>query len=296
MQIIDLARPAMAPEPTAEPAPAPAPAYRLRLASGAEDVARCLALRSRVFRHSAGTGAAMTGAAGAADGDAHDADCHHLLVEVQRSGDLAGTCRAMPLRNGADAARRAYSAQYYGLAPWAGIADPMLEIGRFCAADGHHAPEVLRLIWAGLAALALGQGARFLFGCASFAGAEPDRHAPALGWLAAHALAAPARRPTRRARATLHLSDLPAHATAPRLGALSVPPLLRGYLGLGARVSDHAVIDHELDTIHVLTLLDVADIAPARARMLRALAARVAPQLAGAVPPLAQGTRAIGCP
>ena len=60
---------------------------------------------------------------------------------------------------------------------------------------------------------------------------------------------------------TLNLPDL-----AP--DALRLPPLLRFYLALGARVSDHAVVDRDLDTLHVLTLLRPADIPPARLRAL----------------------------
>ena len=54
-----------------------------------------------------------------------------------------------------------------------------------------------------------------------------------------------------------------------KLGGL--PPLLRTYLAMGGWVSDHAVIDRDLDTLHVFTAVEVARIPPARARALRAL-------------------------
>jgi putative hemolysin len=53
---------------------------------------------------------------------------------------------------------------------------------------------------------------------------------------------------------------------------LGVPPLLRTYLGMGGWVSDHAVIDRALDTLHVFTGVEIARIPPARARALRAIA------------------------
>lgn len=52
---------------------------------------------------------------------------------------------------------------------------------------------------------------------------------------------------------------------------LELPPLLRTYLLMGGRVSDHAVIDTELDTLHVFTGLEIAAIPGAGARALRAL-------------------------
>lgn len=50
-----------------------------------------------------------------------------------------------------------------------------------------------------------------------------------------------------------------------------LPPLLRGWLALGAEVSDHAVIDRDLGTMHVFTALPVAAIPPGRAAMLTGL-------------------------
>ena len=50
-----------------------------------------------------------------------------------------------------------------------------------------------------------------------------------------------------------------------------MPPLLRGYLTMGARVSDHAVIDRDLGTTHVFAGLPVADMPAPRRRLLAAL-------------------------
>ena len=36
-----------------------------------------------------------------------------------------------------------------------------------------------------------------------------------------------------------------------------LPPLLKFYLKLGGKVSDHAVIDRELDTLHVFTYVNL---------------------------------------
>jgi L-ornithine Nalpha-acyltransferase len=58
----------------------------------------------------------------------------------------------------------------------------------------------------------------------------------------------------------------------PRRAALSMPPLLRTYLAMGGWVSDHAVVDRALNTLHVFTALEIAAIPPARARALRLIA------------------------
>jgi hypothetical protein len=41
---------------------------------------------------------------------------------------------------------------------------------------------------------------------------------------------------------------------------------------MGGWVSDHAVIDRQMNTLHVFTGLEIAAIPPNRARLLRALA------------------------
>jgi L-ornithine Nalpha-acyltransferase len=51
-----------------------------------------------------------------------------------------------------------------------------------------------------------------------------------------------------------------------------MPPLLRTYLAMGGWVSDHAVLDRDLDTLHVFTAVEIAAIPPARARALREIA------------------------
>lgn len=254
--------------------PRPAQArYAVILTDDPAMIARAQALRAAVFR----------GPRAPPDRDAFDTACQHVLVEEVETGLIVACARALPLAQGRAAAQDSYSAQFYGLESLARLPGAMLEIGRFCAAPGHRDPAVLRLIWAGLTAVADRAGAGVLFGCASFPGADPARHGAALGVLAGRHLLPPELAPTRRAVETLDLAQA-AEPLPPRDALLAVPTLLRGYLALGARVSDHAVIDRDMNTLHVLTLLQVAAIAPARLRLLRAEAARAAPRFARGVP------------
>jgi putative hemolysin len=52
---------------------------------------------------------------------------------------------------------------------------------------------------------------------------------------------------------------------------LRMPPLLRTYLMMGGWVSDHAVVDKHMNTLHVFTGLEIGAIPPARKRLLRAV-------------------------
>jgi len=108
-----------------------------------------------------------------------------------------------------------------------------------------------------------------LFGCSSFQGSDPDRHRQALALLRGH-LAPTDKRPGRKAREVFDLTTLP--AVDARQGLLAMPSLLRTYLAMGGWVSDHAVIDRTLDTLHVFTAVEIDRIPAARARALRAIA------------------------
>ncbi len=94
---------------------------------------------------------------------------------------------------------------------------------------------------------------------------DPARHRPALARLAPF-LAPPGLGPLRLAAEVAPIVAGPA-------GDAPLPPLLQTYLAMGGWVSDHAVVDRELDTLHVFTGVEIAAIPPARARLLRAMAA-----------------------
>ena len=226
-----------------------------RLARDAADLARAQALRHLCFHGRAGL-----------DRDPFDSLCDHVLIEAE--GRLLGCYRLMHLPDAA-ALAGCYSAQSYDLTALSAMAFPMLELGRFCSAAPDLDGDVLRLAWAALARQVDALDARALIGCTSFAGTDPAPHGAGLALLAAHV--GPAHlAPARRAAEVIRLADLP--AADPRQAARDLPPLLRSYLGLGGWVSDHAVIDRAMNTLHVFTAVEIAAIPPGRARALRALA------------------------
>ena len=240
--------------------------YLARLATDDAEVAAAQALRHRRFLFDRGLAAAPRGR----DADGFDAACQHILVEERRSGALVCCCRLMAL-TGASAGRDSYSAQFYDLAPLARLGGPMLEVGRFCLHPDWHDPDILRLAWAAMTLLVDRDGIRLLLGCSSFPGSDPLPHLPALRFLQRH-LAPPDWRPGRKAAEVIGFADLPGGAE----GGAAVPPLLRTYLAMGGWVSDHAVIDRQLDTLHVFTAVEIDRIPPARARALRAIAGTAA--------------------
>ena len=58
------------------------------------------------------------------------------------------------------------------------------------------------------------------------------------------------------------MDRLPAAAVQPRSALQSLPPLVKGYLRVGAFIGDGAVVDHQFGTTDVLVVLPVEAINP----------------------------------
>lgn len=229
--------------------------YTVRPAAGPVDRAAVMALRALCF------------GAGGARADAHDAQATAMLVE--QAGALVGSFR-MARHDGAGLAR-SYAAGFYDLTALAGYRGGLLELGRFCIHPDHKDPDIARVAWAALTQAVDAQGITLLFGCASFQGTDPAPYRDAFALLKHRHLAPEHWRP-RVKSAQIH--DYAAQPGAPcdlRRANAAMPPLLRSYLAMGGWVSDHAVIDREMGTLHVFTALEIGAIPPGRKRLLRAL-------------------------
>jgi L-ornithine Nalpha-acyltransferase len=234
--------------------------WEARLARSAEEVSAVLALRTRAFRGG-------DGAPRGRDGDRFDAEALHLWVGTAGSGAPLATLRVLVHADGASLLR-GYAAQFYGLEGLAAQPGTVLELGRLCLHPDHHAPDLARLLWAGVTRLAGQTGAVRLIGCASFRGNDARAIAPHMAALAQRHLGPTRLRPRAIAPETQAFSGFPPVPAAD----LALPPLLRGYLVQGGWVGDHLVVDRDLGTCHVFTCLDIAAMPEGRKRILRALA------------------------
>jgi L-ornithine Nalpha-acyltransferase len=235
--------------------------YRVVAGYGAQALAKSLPLRALCFR--AGQGG---------DSDGFDEGCLHVVVQDLQNGAVVCSFRLAilpPAQVG-----QSYSAQFYRLDRLQGFDQKLLELGRFAIHPDWHDPDILRLAWAALTRIVDAQGVGLLFGCASFDGAELAPHRAALRWLAARSLAPEAWRPeVAEVEAVAFARELAADPLDMVAAMAQMPPLLRTYLAMGGWVSDHAVFDRDLDTLHVFTAVEIATIPAARARALREIAA-----------------------
>ncbi len=236
--------------------------YIARLAVCDADVAAARKLRSLVFRGAA---------SGTEDADRFDDLCRHMLIERKSDGVLVATFRLLLLASGADIGR-SYSAQYYALEALEAYAAPMVEMGRFCVVPGVSDPDILRIAWGAVARIVDAEGIEMLFGCSSFQGVEAARYSDAFAILGDHHLAPRRWWPRVKAPDVCRFARGVRRAPDRARALKTMPPLLRSYLTMGGWVSDHAVVDRDLNTLHVFTGLEISAIPPARARAIRAIA------------------------
>lgn len=236
--------------------------YRAALAQTTAEISAAQALRLRAFGLSDPTGR---------DHDRFDALCDHMIVHDLGRDRMVCCFRLMPLVDGG-AIDDSYSAQFYDLTALHDFRGKMVEIGRFCIDPDISDPDILRAAWAAMTAYVDARGIELLFGCSSFHGVDEtkyldsfamlrDRHAAPRQWL-----------PRVKAPHVFDYATRVQHKPDMVTAMKALPPLLRTYLMMGGWVSDHAVIDHQMNTMHVFTGVEIAAIPPARQRLLRALA------------------------
>jgi len=228
-----------------------------RLAHGRAELDRLLAFRRRAFPHRHGR-----------EEDDQDALSAHVMVE--RDGAVLACFRVMLFGWGAGLSQ-GYAARFYDVGPLSGYARPIAEMGRFCVAPGGVPPDVLRLAWGAMTRIVDEGQAGLLVGCTSFRGAGWEAHRAGLALLAAEFVGPADHLPGRKAAEVVGL-DQAGPVGDRRASLAALPPLLRTYLGMGGWVSDHAVVDRDLDTLHVFTCVEVDRVPPARASSLRAVA------------------------
>lgn len=226
--------------------------------AGSDEIDAALRLRHRVFCEE--RGAASPSAANGLEEDAYDRDCDHLIVRDHgRPGrPVVGTYRL--LRE--DVARRIggfYSAGEYDLSPLLASArsTQLLELGRSCVDRPYRTNATITLLWRAIATYLEAHRIGFMFGCASFPGTDPAAHASELAYLHRFHLA------PLELRARAHPQyfvpmDRDGGQGAPT--GRGLPPLIKGYLRVGAKVGDGAFVDRDFNTVDVFMIMPVEQI------------------------------------
>ncbi|MFF3884238.1 GNAT family N-acetyltransferase [Streptomyces sp. NPDC001914] len=237
----------------ASPPQTVAPArYTVTLARDEADVRAAQRLRHDVFAGE--MGALLNTPQPGLDIDAFDAYCDHLLVRDTETGQVVGTYRLLPPERAA-VAGRLYSESEFDLGPLAGIRPGLVEVGRSCVHPDHRDGAVIGLIWAGIARYMIDGGHEWLAGCCSIPLADGGTLAAGTWDRVAAKHLAPEE---FRVRPLLPWSP----EGIARPARTELPPLLRGYLRLGAWVCGEPAHDTDFGVADMYVLLSMHRVNP----------------------------------
>jgi putative hemolysin len=135
-----------------------------------------------------------------------------------------------------------------------------LELGRSCVLPDYRSRRTVELLWQGVWAYARRHNVDVMTGCASFPGTTPAAHAQSLSFLAQQAAASGDWSIAAAPGRGMQMDLMPSEAVDAKRAIAAMPPLIKGYLRLGARFSQQCVIDREFGTTDVFVVLPVASI------------------------------------
>ncbi|GEC02796.1 hypothetical protein SSP24_04510 [Streptomyces spinoverrucosus] len=235
------------------PQPAAPTRYTVTLARDEDDVRAAQKLRHDVFAGE--MGAMLSTAQPGLDIDSFDAYCDHLLVRDTLTGEVVGTYRLLPPERAA-VAGRLYSEGEFDLSRLDPIRPGLVEVGRSCVHPDHRDGTVIGLIWAGIARYMVDRGHEWLAGCCSIPLADGGALAAATWDRVQAKNLAPEE---YRVRPLLEWS---ADGVARPAGRTELPPLLRGYVRLGAWVCGEPAHDADFGVADLYVLLSMRRVNP----------------------------------
>ncbi len=233
------------------------------LARTANEVEEAQRLRYEVFAQE--MGAQLGGAADEGiDCDEFDPYCDHLLVRDRDSARVVGTYRILPPHR-RQLIGRLYSESEFDLARFAHLRPSLIEVGRSCVHPDYRTGAAILMLWAGLARYMRRGRYRHLIGCASAPLGDGGMQAASLRDTLQYYLADPEYRVFPR---------LPfPHERFARASQPEMPPLIKGYLRLGARVCGEPAWDPDFNSADFLIWLSLDNLKPRYARHFELLAA-----------------------
>jgi putative hemolysin len=252
------------------------PRYTLLLSTDPALIEAAQRLRHDVFTSEPGF--ALAGATDGLDADRFDEHCDHLLVREDNSGELVGCYRMLP-PPGAIAAGGLYTATEFDVQGLDSLRPSLVEMGRAVVREDHRNGGVVLLMWAGILAYLDRCDYDYVTGCVSVpvCGVDEEtagsqirgvrdfvrrRHAAPVEYTVY-----PYRPVTVDGKC---LDDIQPPAR------VAVPPLMRGYLRLGAQVCGDPAHDPDFGVGDFPALLDKRQADTRYLRRLRSVGAAAA--------------------
>ncbi len=186
------------------------------------------------------------------DRDGFDDFCEHLLVRDNNSGKVVGTYRILSPMMVSEAGGY-YSAGEFDLSRLNHLSDRTVEVGRACVHPDFRSGATITMLWAGLARYMQANRFEFMIGCGSIGMADGGHVAASLyHHLQKDYLSPPEYRVFPRC-------PLPMESLKKDI-EVTTPPLIKGYLRLGAYICGEPAWDPDFNTADMLVMLPLSRI------------------------------------
>lgn len=186
------------------------------------------------------------------DCDNYDAYCDHLIVLDTDSNQIIGGTRLLP-RARSHFTDGFYSASEFNMDAILQLEGSILEVGRTCIHPDYRNGATIAILWSQLAKYTQINQFDYMIGCASI-GLEDG------GYNAAKIM----EKIRAKHLSPEHLRVTPKHdfavdetALSPSTEKVTMPPLLKAYLNLGAYVCGEPCLDSDFNVVDVFILLEL---------------------------------------
>lgn len=230
----------------------------VRLTEDTSEIEASQRLRYTVFYEEFGAVPDETMASEKRDIDAYDAITDHLVVLDQSlpagPGQIVGTYRLLR-RDVAEKYGHFYTSDEYNIDALLQSGAVLLELGRSCVLAPYRTRPVLQKLWEGIAHYVADHEIGLMFGCASLHGTDVAALEDQLSYLYHYHLARPDLCPRAVEGRYVDMNIKPKELIDAKRAFASLPPLIKGYLRLGAMIGDGAVIDTQFNTTDVCIVM-----------------------------------------
>lgn len=222
----------------------------VRMAETDREIDLAQRLRFRIFCGELGAKANSQVMAEQRDFDEFDAVADHMLViDTSKKGDdaIIGTYRILR-RSNMTRIGRFYTESEFDVSRLKAADGEIMELGRSCVDIEYRGRAAMQLLWRGIGAYVLAHDVKYMFGCASLYGTDLELHKEALSYLYHYHLAPEELRIRALPDKYVEMNQIAKDAIDAKKVIMSLPPLVKGYLRVGAFIGEGAVVDMDYNT------------------------------------------------
>ncbi len=232
----------------------------VRLAEDQLEIEKALRLRYEVFNREMGEGLPQSASTGK-DRDEFDLFCDHLIVvDEARDQEVVGTYR-MLTKTRALANIGFYSAREFDLTNIYKLPYEIAEVGRSCVHPEYRDGSVISLLWSGIASYIQTNQIRVLMGCGSLHSTDAAEVNEVYAYLREEGRIVDEELRVSPTEEFRHpgFRSIELHGDRKAV-AKRLPPLIKGYMRLGAQIGGEPALDREFGTTDLFIYFDAQGI------------------------------------